>query len=57
MWKMLTVQIRENIYYLLISRELFREEQKGCHKETKEQESYCILINTPSKREKWDAKI
>ena len=32
MWKILTVQIREEIYYTLTSRRLFPEEQKGCRK-------------------------
>ena len=32
MWKLLTAQIRENIYYSLTSRRLFPDEQKGCHK-------------------------
>ena len=32
MWKILTAQIRENIYYSLTSRELFPDEQKGCRK-------------------------
>ena len=32
MWKILTVQIREEIYYSLTSRGLFPEEQKGCRK-------------------------
>ena len=32
MWKILTAQIREKIYYLLTSRRLFPDEQKGCHK-------------------------
>ena len=31
-WKILMAKIREEIYYLLISHELFPEEQKGCHK-------------------------
>ena len=31
-WKMLTVQIREEIYFSLTSRGLFLEEQKGCWK-------------------------
>ena len=31
MWKILTAQIRE-IYYSLINRGIFPEEQKGCHK-------------------------
>ena len=34
MWKIQTAQIKE-IYYSLISRGLFHEEQKGCHKETR----------------------
>ena len=32
MWKILTTQIREEIYYLLSSCGLFSEEQKGCSK-------------------------
>ena len=32
MWKILTAQIREEIYYSLISCELFPDEQKGCQK-------------------------
>ena len=32
MWKILTAQIREKIYYSLISRGLFPNEQKGCRK-------------------------
>ena len=32
MWKILTAQIREVIYYSLTSRGLFPDEQKGCHK-------------------------
>ena len=32
MWKILTAQIREKIYYSLTSRGLFPEEQKGCRK-------------------------
>ena len=32
MWKILTVQIREEIYYSIISRGLFPNEQKGCRK-------------------------
>ena len=34
MWKILTAQIRE-IYYLLISRGIFPDEQKGYHKRAK----------------------
>ena len=32
MWKMLTAQIRQEIYYTLTSRGLFPDEQKGCRK-------------------------
>ena len=32
MWKILTAQIRVEIYYSLIIRGLFPDEQKGCHK-------------------------
>ena len=32
MWKILTTQIREEIYYWLTSRGLFPDEQKGCCK-------------------------
>ena len=32
MWKILTAQIREEIYYSVISRGLFPDEQKGCRK-------------------------
>ena len=32
LWKILTAQIREEIYYSLTSRGLFPEEQKGCRK-------------------------
>ena len=32
MWKILTAQIREKIYYLLTSRGLLPDEQKGCRK-------------------------
>ena len=32
MWKILTAQVREAIYYSLTSRALFSEEQKGCCK-------------------------
>ena len=33
MWKILTAQIREEIYNLLISRRLFHKEKKRCRKE------------------------
>ena len=32
MWKILTAQIREKIYYSLTSHRLFPKEQKGCRK-------------------------
>ena len=32
MWKILTAQIREKVYYSLTSRELLPDEQKGCRK-------------------------
>ena len=35
MWKILTAQIREKIYYSLTSRGLFPDEQKGCRKESR----------------------
>ena len=35
MWKIITAQIREEIYYSLISCRLFPEEQKGCRKRTR----------------------
>ena len=35
MWKILTVQIREEIYHLITSCELFPEEQKGCCKRSR----------------------
>ena len=36
MWKSLTVQIKDEISYSLISRRLFLEEQKSCLKGTRE---------------------
>ena len=35
MWKILTAQIKEEIYYSLTNHGLFPEEQKGCHKESR----------------------
>ena len=35
MWKILTAQIREEIYYSLVCYGLFPEKQKECHKETR----------------------
>ena len=34
-WKILTAQIRKEIYYSLTSRRLLPEEQKGCHKRSR----------------------
>ncbi len=35
MWKLQTTQIREEIYYSLVSRGLFPGEKKGCHKKSR----------------------
>ena len=35
MWKILTAQICEEIYYSLASHRLFPKEQEGCHKGTR----------------------
>ena len=35
MWKILTAQIKEEIYYSLTSHGLFSEEQKGCHRHSR----------------------
>ena len=35
MWKILTAQIREQIYYSSINPGIFPDEQKGCHKRTR----------------------
>ena len=43
MWKKLTWQIRENIYYSLISCAIFPDEQKGCHKITRGTEELLYL--------------
>ena len=40
MWKILTAQIKEKIYYSLISRGLFPNEQKGCEKDPEVQQNY-----------------
>ena len=36
MWKILTVQIKEEVSYSFVCRGLFLEEQKRCHKGTRE---------------------
>ena len=43
MWKILTTQIREEIYYTLIIQALFTEEQKRRWKETKRTRDQPIL--------------
>ena len=39
-WKILTAQIREDIYNSLISHRLFSEEEKGCHEGTSGKQLY-----------------
>ena len=56
-WKIITAQIREEIYYSLINRRLFPEEQKGCLKGQEEQKIYCALINTSSTKSERDEKM
>ena len=51
-WKILTAQISEKIYYSLISRRLLPEGQKG----PEEQESYYTLINVSPRTAKRDEK-
>ena len=46
MWKILTVQIREEIYYLLTSHGLFPDEQKGCRKGSRGTAELLTQINT-----------
>ena len=52
LWKILTAQIREEIYYSLISRGLFLRSRKDVSWERKEQDINNILINTPSRTAK-----
>ena len=47
MWKILTAQIREEIYYSLISRGIFPGEQKGCCKRTRGTEEQLYLDQHP----------
>ena len=56
MWKILTAQITE-IYYSLVSCELFPEKQKECQEEQEEKVIYCTLIRTSSKRTKRGRKL
>ena len=58
MWKILTAQIREEIYYSLISYGLFPKQQKGCCKEIRgTRELLYIYINTSATRVKRNGKI
>ena len=54
-WKILTVQIREEIYYLRKSCGQFPEESKRFRREPEEQEVYYTLINT-LRTTKWHGK-
>ena len=56
MWKILMAQIREKIYYSLISREIFLDKQKGCRKRTRGTEDLYIQINTSSTKVKTKRK-
>ena len=48
-WKILIAQIREQIYYLLTSRGIFPNEQKGCRKRTRDTDGLLyIQINKSS---------
>ena len=47
-------QIMKEIYYSLISRELFPEKKKSCLKKQEERVIYCTLFNTSSRRAKDD---
>ena len=44
MWKILTAQIKEKIYYSLISRRIFLEEQKGSNKGTRGTEDLLCIV-------------
>ena len=53
MWKILTAQIREEIYFLLYAADCFQKNRKDANGEQKEQLIYCIS----SKRAKRGGKI
>ena len=55
-WKILTAQIRKEIYYLLISRGLFPKEQKDNTRKWEEQEMYYTLIHASPTKSKWNDK-
>ena len=49
MWKILTAQMRKEIYYSLISRGLFPNEQKGCRKGSRSTTEYTLHRSTHPK--------
>ena len=49
MWKILTAQIREEIYYSLTRRSLFLEEQKGCRKGSRRHSGVTLYRSTHPK--------
>ena len=58
MWKLLTAQIREDIYYLLTSRGLFSDEQKGCCKGSRgTTELLCIDQHIPNESKTRQKKL
>ena len=57
MWKIRTAQIREEIYDSLTNHRLLPEEQKGCHKGSRNTGNCSTLINTSSMRGRGDGKI
>ena len=60
MWKILTAQIRKEIYYSLTNPGLFPEEQKGCHKGSRDPAElfyiYQHILNESMTRQKNLAK-
>ena len=57
MWKILTAQIREGIYYSLTSRGCSLRNRKNAAEDLEAQESYSTLISTSSTRSRRDGKI
>ena len=57
MWKIRTVQIREEIYYSLTNCALFAEEIKDTAKNPQAPVSYFTLISTSSTRARRNGKI
>ena len=56
MWKILTAQMREEIYYSFTSRGLFPEEQKGSSNDPEAQMTCSTLIRTSSTRARRNEK-